>query len=388
MRKDTIIMGMILFFTLALFSLGFCEDITITTYYPSPYGSYNELTTTGNTYLATTTAGKVGIGTTAPIYKLGIEDNNLFGTIVDLKNTGLGQQSGIRFLDAANNPFATILANAVASPTRSFRINAFGSDRLVIDDQGNVGIGTPSPWTKLDVDGPAKIRGSLDMSGNSIYSVHNVGANYLAANIDIATPNIYHPAGSKLNLGTDEAGGSYGAKVWGDLEVTGSSSVGGNLSVSGTLSASNAAITNLNVLGSLTKPVGSFLIDHPLDPKNKVLRHSFVESPDMKNIYDGIIVLDEDGQASVELPNYFTALNKDYRYQLTPIGAYAGVYIKQEIQENKFLIAGGYKGLKVSWQVTGIRKDAFAQKNPIVVEEIKGANNDFKKGEYLYPQVF
>ncbi|MCG2705927.1 MAG: hypothetical protein L6254_00050, partial [Candidatus Omnitrophica bacterium] len=153
--------------------------------------------------------------------------------------------------------------------------------------------------------------------------------------------------------------------------------------------AGNLAVTgNADISGTLTKGSGGFIIDHPLDPKNKVLRHSFVESPDMKNIYDGIVVLDEDGQASVELPDYFTALNKDYRYQLTPIGAYAGVYIKREIQENKFVIAGGYKGLKVSWQVTGIRKDAFAQKNPIVVEEIKGAKNNFKKGEYLYPQVF
>lgn len=37
------------------------EDITLTTYYPAPYGAYKELTTTGDTYLATT-SGNVGIG--------------------------------------------------------------------------------------------------------------------------------------------------------------------------------------------------------------------------------------------------------------------------------------------------------------------------------------
>jgi len=60
-------------FLLAIFGFGatlMAEDITLTTYYPAPYGAYDELTTTGNTYLATT-SGNVGIGTTTPeTYKL------------------------------------------------------------------------------------------------------------------------------------------------------------------------------------------------------------------------------------------------------------------------------------------------------------------------------
>src|SRR5579863_5210078 len=44
---------------------------------------------------------------------------------------------------------------------------------------------------------------------------------------------------------------------------------------------------NVDVDGNLSKAGGSFKIDHPLDPSNKYLYHSFVESPDMKNIYDG-----------------------------------------------------------------------------------------------------
>ena len=41
------------------------ESLTLETYYPAPYGSYAELTTTSNTYLATE-GGNVGIGTTSP----------------------------------------------------------------------------------------------------------------------------------------------------------------------------------------------------------------------------------------------------------------------------------------------------------------------------------
>ena len=75
----------------------------------------------------------------------------------------------------------------------------------------------------------------------------------------------------------------------------------------------------VHVNGTLSKAAGSFKIDHPLDPENKYLSHSFVESPDMKNVYDGIVTTDADGYATVELPDWFEALNRDFRYQLTVI---------------------------------------------------------------------
>jgi len=178
--------------------------------------------------------------------------------------------------------------------------------------------------------------------------------------------------------------------VNGDLSINGDLNVNGSISANGPIQ-NNGDLTNngnLSIVGSLSKGSGSFLIDHPLDPKNKILRHSFVESPDMKNIYDGIAILDDKGESVVQLPDYFAALNENYRYQLTSIGGYAPIYVKQEIIDNKFVISGGYPNLKVSWMITGIRKDAFASKNRIVVEEEKGLNNAYKKGDYVYPQAF
>jgi len=151
---------------------------------------------------------------------------------------------------------------------------------------------------------------------------------------------------------------------------------------------------NMSVGGTLSKAAGSFLIDHPLDPENKVLRHSFVESPDMKNIYDGTIILDANGQAVVEMPAYFDALNVTYRYQLTSIGKYMPLFVKEKIANNRFVIASanGAKdaGAEVSWQVTGVRNDAYAQKHRIVVEEEKGSGtaSNYKKGEYLSPDAY
>lgn len=142
---------------------------------------------------------------------------------------------------------------------------------------------------------------------------------------------------------------------------------------------------NVWVKGKIEKSSGNFKIDHPLDPENKFLVHSFVESPEMKNIYDGIAVLDERGEATVIMPEWFDALNKDFRYQLTCIGGFAQVYIAEEMNGNQFKIAGGRPGLKVSWMVTGVRHDPYAEANPVVVEQIK---NDKDKGRYIFPSLY
>jgi hypothetical protein len=139
---------------------------------------------------------------------------------------------------------------------------------------------------------------------------------------------------------------------------------------------------NVEVNGTLTKSGGSFRIDHPLDPANKYLYHSFVESPDMKNIYDGVVILGDNGEAVVELPDWFESLNKDFRYQLTAIGAAApNLHVAQEVKCNRLKIAGGNAGMKVSWSVTGIRKDAWANEHRIPVEEEKPAK---ARGHYLH----
>jgi hypothetical protein len=146
-----------------------------------------------------------------------------------------------------------------------------------------------------------------------------------------------------------------------------------------------ASGSGVNVVGTLSKGGGSFKIDHPLDPANKYLYHSFVESPDMMNIYNGVAELDASGEAVIALPDWFQALNKDFRYQLTPIGAPGpNLYIAEEVANNQFKMAGGKPGSRVSWQVTGIRQDAFANANRIPVEVEKAPAD---RGRYLYPEV-
>ncbi len=141
----------------------------------------------------------------------------------------------------------------------------------------------------------------------------------------------------------------------------------------------------VEVAGSLYKLGGGFKIDHPLHPDAMYLTHSFVESSEMKNIYDGVVTLNGKGAARVKLPKWFEALNRDFRYQLTPIGGPApDLHIAQGISANGFAIAGGKAGMKVSWQVTGVRKDAWAEANPIEVESKKAPH---ERGRYIQPSV-
>jgi hypothetical protein len=105
----------------------------------------------------------------------------------------------------------------------------------------------------------------------------------------------------------------------------------------------------------------------------------------MMNIYNGNVVLDNNGEAVIALPEWFEALNKDFRYQLTCIGGFAPVYIAEEITHNRFKIAGGTPGLKVSWQVTGIRHDPYAEKHRIPVEQEK---RGIARGRYLHPEAY
>ncbi len=138
--------------------------------------------------------------------------------------------------------------------------------------------------------------------------------------------------------------------------------------------------------GALSKSSGSFKIDHPLDPANKYLYHSFVESPDMMNIYNGNVTTDGSGTAIVTMPAWFEALNTDFRYQLTVIGQFAQAIVAAEMANNgSFTIKTSKPGVKVSWQVTGIRQDAWANAHRIQVEVDKAQQD---QGHYIHPELF
>ena len=142
---------------------------------------------------------------------------------------------------------------------------------------------------------------------------------------------------------------------------------------------------DVSVAGNFTASSKSFKVDHPLYPADKYLTHYSIESDNRYNVYSGNVTLDATGEATIQLPNWFEALNKDFRYQLTCIGGFAQVYIADEIQNNTFKITGGKAGMRVSWQVTGVRNDAYAKAHPVKVEQVKFGE---ERGKYLNPEAF
>jgi hypothetical protein len=169
-------------------------------------------------------------------------------------------------------------------------------------------------------------------------------------------------------------GGSNAFNAGDGIDALTGSGLAGSFSGSVTISA------DLNVSGSK-----NFKIDHPLDPANKYLVHSAVESSERMNIYNGNITTDGQGEASVQLPDWFEVLNTDFRYQLTVIGQFAQAIVAREIQNGAFAIRTSAPNVKVSWQVTGVRQDAYAKANPLVVEQEKEPR---LRGFYVHPELY
>jgi hypothetical protein len=221
-----------------------------------------------------------------------------------------------------------------------------------------VGIGTTAPSATLDVrdngSGGNTISAISGAVNNAVYG-SNTSTSGLANGAAFYTAS---PAGTAVVGVNTAAGGGYAGYFQGNVHIT----------------------------GTLSKGSGSFEIDHPLDPANKYLYHSFVESPDMMNIYNGVATLDGRGSVWITLPEYFGALNQEFRYQLTSIGRpQPSLYVAREISDNRFRISGGKAGGKVSWEVTGIRHDAYADAHRIQVEVEKPPQ---EQGRYLHPELF
>jgi hypothetical protein len=348
----------------------------------------------GDTNIFEDKFGKVGIGTTTPTSLL---------TVQGMIETTLG---GLKFPDgslqttAAINGLSSVFHNATltgngtqASPLGvAIPLSLTGAFSNILEvrntsDQGNgalvIGGNSTSPFS-----------GGTGLQGNGGNGTDTASGGIGLAGLGGNSSNSFGGSGvSGFGGKSDGSNGGDGVSASGGVGSGIGNRGGSGISASGGQGIDGANdglagefIGDVEILGNLSKGGGSFKIDHPLDPENKYLYHSFVESPDMKNIYDGVVRLDSNGEAIVLLPEWFGALNRDFRYLLTAIGAPSPtLYIAQEIADNRFKIAGGTPSMKVSWQVTGTRQDAYANAHRIVVEEDKSKK---ERGYYLHPDVF
>jgi hypothetical protein len=300
--------------------------------------------------------------------------NSVFGsqaatTLAGSQNTAIGASSGLSLNASSSSTVLGYSADAGPGLTNATAIGAFAkainANTLVLGSINGVNTATATTSVGIATNTPNQyltVGGGITIDANS-------------ANNGTLTTN------SVLAFGTGSSNGISGEAI-ASQRTSGAGLFGIDFYTQYIKRMTIANNGDVNIVGTLSKAAGSFKIDHPLDPENKYLYHSFVESPDMMNLYNGNATLDEHGEAVVELPDWFEALNQDFRYQLTCLHGFAPVYIDEEIVANRFKIAGGKPGMKVSWQVTGIRHDAYADAHRIQVEESKPAG---ERGTLLYP---
>jgi hypothetical protein len=269
---------------------------------------------------------------------------NLTGNLVSPGASGV--LSVTNTASSGNGIFVTSNGNGlVAESTGGVAVFALGKSTAF----GLVGSGGDGVGNMAGGDGVAAI------GGNSSSSM-NAGGTGLEAHGGIGMTN----AGGDgvFALGGDGSPRGNAGNFQGDVNIT------GNLMVSG---------------------MKMFHLDHPLDPENKYLNHAAVESSEVLDIYSGNVTTDGNGNAVVKLPAWFQALNRDFRYQLTVIGAFAQAMVASEIDGNRFTIRTDAPNVKVSWQVTGVRSDASARKSALTVEEDKPER---ERGYYLNPDAY
>ena len=267
-------------------------------------------------------------------------------------SSGIGGRKGARFYTESAGTENKYGIHAWARGTNGFKYGVFAT----ADGSGSGGIG---------------------VYGSSITSGGNTG--------------VFGSASSQTQQSAYGVQGNANGSGAANYGLYGSAS--GGTTAYGLYATASGATTNhagyfqgdVTITGNLAKGSGTFKIDHPMDPENKFLSHSFVESPDMMNIYNGNVITDEAGNAVVQLPAYFEVLNKDFRYQLTVIGEFADAIIGQKIANNQFTIRTNKPNIEVSWQITGIRKDPFAEKNRVIAEEEKSPD---ERGKYLHPEAY
>ncbi|MCI0387302.1 MAG: hypothetical protein MOB07_00815 [Acidobacteria bacterium] len=354
--------------------------------------------------------GRIGIGTHIP----GTALLTVAGQI-ETKSGGIKFPNGsVQTTSASGSLFqvlhnATLTGNGTEASLLGVNIPALGLLSAVAHNATLSGNGTGA--MPLGVAVPLSLSGSTGSagpilvidngSGPGLSATGSVGGTGVTANggggSNIGGSGVQARGGDGSGVGGNGAvffggigdgGGGNGISAMGGFSNSGqggngiTASAGGGAGGDGLAGRFNG---DVSITGNVSKGGGSFRIDHPLDPANKYLSHSFVESPDMKNVYDGNITTDQNGEATVTLPNYFEALNRDFRYQLTVIGQFAQAIVGSEISGNSFSIKTDRPGVKVSWQATGIRQDAYANKHRIPIEEVK---SERERGYYLHPKVF
>jgi hypothetical protein len=246
-------------------------------------------------------------------------------------------------------------------------------------------------WGQADNDESIGVYGGSDNGYAGWFNGEIAGIFFGSASCcDQAGVHVYNN-GSGVGLWASTSGsnagifGQGGSGVVGEAVYNGGIGVQGRLGPGVTSGLAGQFLGNVDITGNILAPAFVQRIDHPLNPTGEYLNQAYIAAPEQLSVYSGNVTTDADGIAVVTLPSYVEALNTDFRYQLTPIGQFAQAIIAAEIQDGSFTIRTDQPFVKVSWQVTGVRQDAYAKYSPLVVEQAKPPAI---QGLYQNPQAY
>jgi hypothetical protein len=326
-------------------------------------------------YLTVDSTGQVGIGTIYPDEELHVYENAPGEVSYGLK---------------LDNPSST----AMSSTGILFKVDSGGSGR----GKGAIIYERTDTWNRGDfhiLQNSATGDGQVDL-GDAVMTIRNNG------NVGIGTTI----PSSQIEVQRDEASGRLGffkiSSASNNGDVIRAETAGGGNALSGSSQDGRGVVGHsvtdyagyfngdVYVTGSINKAACSFVIDHPLDPENKILRHNCVESPEHLLIYRGKVMLDENGEGMVEMPVYFSAVaaEDEASIHLTSVGRPFLTGAEWNADFSGFTAYGDPRR-EVFWEVLAERDDPVIRRIARPVEEEKGPDNKVcEKGRLLQPVAF
>lgn len=351
--------------------------------------------------------GFVGIGNPNPNWPLHIVSAQ--NTLVRAEGTGTSGQTTVGHFstmsDSGNAIYAVASANAgsasgvraLSNSPSGYAIHATNNNPtgFAFYGQGNasitgtLGIGTgasPAPESLRIEDNSSTVQGSIfvenGVSGFGFAPSHKAitghargASTYVTGVLGLAVA-LTNPSFNAYGVYASAEGPGFKSSVYAE-GPNGSNAYAGYFA--GALYADSA-----------NSAVKAYMIDHPVDPANKVLMHSSVESDERKNIYDGTVTTDSRGYATVTMPGWFEALNEDFRYQLTVIDEddspeFVQAKVVKKLKAGRFSIRTSAPNTTVSWLITGRRHDPVSNHYPLQVERDKTPQ---ERGRYFTPEAF
>ncbi len=360
---------------------------------------------------------RVGVNTTTPsgtMEVVGTEPNvtaltveNDSGTVVDVNvSSATNSGIGLRIDNAGLGKSLQILSTESTSVAHLAFLQNYGEGRTIeilnensLNDEivfylNNKGEDHAMQLVNSKVDNTKAVFEAYNYGLGRVMDLNNTNVNNTQTTLYVrnnsTTTNV--SIGYALRVQSDAARASYFVNKSGGLNSCGiysrnESPDGINIACAGLIASDGgqAGNTAIYAYGDIAASSKSFIIDHPIDPANKYLKHFSIESDEALLIYRGQAILDENGKAVIELKDYQTAIIKNITYNLTSIGSPTVFYVEEEVSEaGLFVIAGDKPGAKVNWTIYAERDDAYFKTYPtkkvIEIEKPEDA-----KGLYIHP---